>query len=90
MGSSIVFVLVLLGYNSITNDINLHRTMSWHISQSDCIRVMSQEQNRGRTAGYNQNYVCLRVNDPVMRIELENNQNRYPRRDGSGRLLLRW
>lgn len=90
MGTSIVYVLILLGYNSLNQDLNLTRTMSWHISHSDCLTVMNREQSRGRSAGYNQQYVCMRVNDPEMRIELENGQNVYPRRDGSGRLLLRW
>jgi len=89
MGASIVYVLVLLGYNSLNGDVTKTDVMSWHLSHSNCNTVKTAEETRGRRPGYNQSYVCMRVNDAEMRARLEAGQNNYPRRHGSGNLTIR-
>jgi len=89
-GSGLVYMLVLLGYNAVSHEVTSTREMSWHISHSECLRVLSCERNNGRSETYNQKYVCVPVVDHEMRSIVENSPHpNYPRRYGSGKLTLR-
>jgi hypothetical protein len=92
MSSGIVYVLALLGYNSIGGEITTHKEMSWHLSQSECNEVMWQEKTRGRKPRFNQQYVCMRVVDHEKRAAAEHERydHDYPRRHGSNRLIIEW
>lgn len=91
MASSTVFMLVMLGYNSVSHEITSTREMSWHASHSECLTVMQAEQDRGRRETFNHNYVCIPVQDHEMRSLVNQNAGaNYPRRHGSGNLQLRW
>ena len=72
MGSSaMVWVLVMFGYNSVTNEITTHEVMSYHISPSDCIQEKTWQNDRGRAETFNRQYVCLDVYDADMRARVQ-------------------
>lgn len=91
MSTGTVFLLVMLSYNSLNHNVTETREMSWHLSHTDCITVMTAENQYGRRESDNHQYACIRVVDHEMRAELENRpRDKYPRRYGSGNLTLRW
>ena len=91
MSTGIVYVLVLLGYNSRTSGVSSAEEINWHLSHSDCLTAMSNER-QWRTEKLNDNYACLRVQDYAMRAALEAGEakNNFPRQHNNGQLILRW
>lgn len=86
-----VFLLVMMSYNSLNHTVTQTREMSWHLSHSECLYVMSAENTNGRRESHNHRYACIAVEDHEMRAMILNSpRNSYPRRYGSGNLTLRW
>ncbi len=72
MGSSaIVWVLVLIGYNSLSHKVTTHKEMSYHISPSDCIQEKTYQNDRGRKETFNRKYICMPVYDAQMRARVQ-------------------
>lgn len=92
MGSSIVFVLALLTYNSTTSSFTKTKEMSWHLSLSECRTVLTKETTQGRKPYFNENYACFPVKDARLAAVLRQNRSQpdYPIRHGSNRLMLKW
>lgn len=90
MSNGVVYMLVLLGYNSIGGEITMHKEMSWHASLSECNEIMWAEKTDGRKERFNQRYFCMPVVDHEKAAELRNaRRDDYPRRHGSNpRLIL--
>lgn len=84
MASNIVFVLLLVGYNSISHEVTSNRTVNWHMSHSDCIQEKTHQNNAHRRETFNQSYVCLRVQDSAMRARVQRATGRSHRHSNSG------
>ena len=79
-----VFVLLVIGYNAIGSQVVETRELSWHTSFSDCRSILIAEEERGRGVFYNENLVCVQVEDPAMATAARNaGRNDYPLRYGS-------
>lgn len=93
MGSSIVYVLVMIGYNAVTHNVDSAREMSWHLSHSACLAEEAYQNSRGRSEGYNHQYVCLEVSDFEARARVENAPNQIVRSKhslGRGGIRVEW
>jgi hypothetical protein len=87
--SGTVFLLVMLGYNPASHEVQSTREMSWHASHSECLTVKQLEQDHGRRESFNHMYVCIPVVDYEMAdLVAQNSGANYPRRHGSGNLTL--
>lgn len=79
-----VFVLIVIGYSSIHSSVVETKELSWHSSLSDCRVVLNAEQTRGRGVFYNENLVCLPVQDRAMAVKAKRKgRYDYPRRHGT-------
>lgn len=88
MSVNTVFVLVMIGYSALNSNVTEVKEMSWHTSLTDCHAILNMEISRGRGQNYNENYVCLPVQDALMRNEaMDAGRYSYPRRYGTNRLL---
>ncbi len=77
MGSSIVFVLVMIGYNAMSHNVDSAREVAWTMSHSACLQELSYQNQRGRAEGYNHEYVCLRVSDFEARARIERSHDSH-------------
>jgi len=68
--STLVYVLVLVSYNSITQQFETFQKMSYHISASDCIQERTFQNDRGRRETFNRKYQCVPVYDAAMAATL--------------------
>lgn len=83
-----VFVLIVIGYSALGSEVVETRELSWHTSLSDCRTVLVAEQQHGRGEFYNENMVCLPVQDAVMAGRARNaGRYDYPRRDGTPNVI---
>lgn len=83
-----VFVLIVIGYSALNSQVVETRELSWHTSLTDCRNVMMAEIQKGRGEFYNENMVCLPVQDAVMASQArEAGRYSYPRRHGTPNVL---
>jgi len=68
MGSDIVYVLTMLTYTALgTHAITNSNELAYTLSNTDCIMERNRQRQMGNREGYNQQFFCMRVDDPVMR-----------------------
>ena len=84
MGASLVYLLVMIGYNAMDHKVTTHREMSWHISHSECLTERAYQNQNGRRESHNHSYVCLPVQDSDMRAELTPRRGAAQHGSGSG------
>jgi len=78
MGSSMIYVLVLVGYNSLSHQVETAAMMGYFLSHGDCRNELEYQNRRGRKETYNRNYVCLPVNDAEIRARLKRERGERP------------
>lgn len=68
MGSDIIYVLTMLTYTAFgAHEITGSNELAYTLSNTDCIMERNRQRQMGNREGYNQQFYCMRVDDPVMR-----------------------
>lgn len=68
MGSDIIYVLTMLTYTAFgAHEITGSDELAYTLSNTDCIMERNRQRSLGNREGYNQQFFCMRVDDPIMR-----------------------
>lgn len=66
--SDIIYVLSLLTYTAFgAHEITNSNELAYTLSSTGCIMERNRQRQLGNREGYNQQFFCMRVDDPVMR-----------------------
>lgn len=66
MGSNIIYVLVMIGYNTVHHQVASTDEMSYHLNGSDCMSELNYQRTKRRAETYNRKYACLPFQDAEM------------------------
>jgi len=89
MGSNaLIWILAMVGYNPFSHQITSYNVVSYHDSPTACIQEKTWQNSRGRAETFNHQYVCMPVNDEMMRRQLTSNNHKGAKRFGSGARII--
>lgn len=60
---TVVHALVLVAYSALAQEVTRTKIMSFHKNHFSCVQTMNKERFRGRRLQFNENYVCLQLQD---------------------------